>query len=180
MCEALPVQLVNDIFFLHERGQRIGFYTIALCLGSSGPLFAGYMLNGGYSWRLFFYVEFAFAVALLIFAFFVVEETTYHREVPQDLSGGSDSMGKSPSPRVGSVMASSIDLPQRKTFLQTLKFWGVWERDSDFFLMMARSFTYFLVPHVLWVITTYGKTPTILPVRSLFEARRSRLATDFP
>ena len=27
VCEALPVQLVNDIFFLHERGTRLGFYT---------------------------------------------------------------------------------------------------------------------------------------------------------
>lgn len=27
VCEALPVQLVNDIFFLHERGLRIGYYT---------------------------------------------------------------------------------------------------------------------------------------------------------
>lgn len=27
VAEALPVQLVNDIFFLHERGQRIGYYT---------------------------------------------------------------------------------------------------------------------------------------------------------
>jgi hypothetical protein len=31
------------------------------------------MLAGGYSWRLFFYVEIAFAGALLILAFFVVE-----------------------------------------------------------------------------------------------------------
>lgn len=27
VCEALPVQLVNDIFFLHERGARLGYYT---------------------------------------------------------------------------------------------------------------------------------------------------------
>ena len=27
VCEALPVQLVNDIFFLHERGKRLGVYT---------------------------------------------------------------------------------------------------------------------------------------------------------
>ena len=27
VCEALPVQIVNDIFFLHERGSRIGYYT---------------------------------------------------------------------------------------------------------------------------------------------------------
>jgi MFS family permease len=27
VCESLPVQLVNDIFFLHERGKRLGYYT---------------------------------------------------------------------------------------------------------------------------------------------------------
>ena len=27
VCEALPVQLVNDIFFLHERGKYLGYYT---------------------------------------------------------------------------------------------------------------------------------------------------------
>jgi hypothetical protein len=54
VCEALPVQLVNDIFFLHERGKRIGYYTVCLCLGATGPLYAGYMLAGGYSWRLYF------------------------------------------------------------------------------------------------------------------------------
>ena len=27
VCEALPVQLVNDIFFIHERGKRLGYYT---------------------------------------------------------------------------------------------------------------------------------------------------------
>src|ERR1700684_4002711 len=99
VCEALPVQLVNDIFFLHERGKRIGYYTgmrfslllqlkstiadsalVCLCLGATGPLYAGYMLAGGYSWRLYFYVEIAFAGALLILAFFVVEETMYDRK----------------------------------------------------------------------------------------------------
>jgi heme exporter protein D len=39
------------------------------------------MLAGGYSWRLYFYVEIAFAGALLILAFFVVEETMYDRKI---------------------------------------------------------------------------------------------------
>lgn len=114
------------------------------------------MLNGGYSWNLFFYVEFAFGCALLIVAFFVVEETTYHRVLPVDLSDGPDETSKDKT----TTMESSVrTLPPRKTFLQQLKFWGVYERDSEFFLMMARSFTYFLVPHVFWVVTTYGNTP---------------------
>ncbi|OAA63700.1 Major facilitator superfamily domain, general substrate transporter [Niveomyces insectorum RCEF 264] len=179
VCEALPVQLVNDIFFLHERGKRLGYYTVCLCLGSTGPLYAGYMLAGGLSWRLFFLVEFAFAGALFVIAFFVVEETTYHRKTPalspsptsaDVVLGAAAANGSSNSEKPAAVLADrpnsnndndndsdlSASVPPRKTFLQTLKFWGVWERDSDFFLMMARSFTYFLVPHVFWVVTTYG------------------------
>ncbi|KJR89137.1 uncharacterized protein SPSK_06168 [Sporothrix schenckii 1099-18] len=175
VCEALPVQLVNDIFFLHERGKRLGYYTVCLCLGSTGPMFAGFMLAGGYSWPLFFYVEFAFAVALLIVAFFVVEETTYHR-VPPAVSPTATSMnvavdggegGESgekaavqhddnSSNMAGTAGATGRSVPRRKSRLEQLKFWGVWERDSPFFIMMVRSFTYFLVPPVFWVVSTYG------------------------
>ena len=50
-------------------------------MGATGPLYAGYMLNAGYSWRLFFYVCVAFAGALLIAAFIFVEESTYKRKI---------------------------------------------------------------------------------------------------
>ncbi|CAK7209739.1 hypothetical protein SBRCBS47491_000543 [Sporothrix bragantina] len=173
VCEALPVQLVNDIFFLHERGKRLGYYTVCLCLGSTGPLYAGYMLAGGLSYHLFFWVEFAFAAALLVLAFFVVEETTYHRETPalsptsthtneaEGVEGAAEKTvvknnanATDDNSSIGAAVARP--LPPRKTFTEQLKFWGVWEKDSDFFIMMARSFTYFLVPQVLWVVTTYG------------------------
>lgn len=121
------------------------------------------MLNGGYSWRLFFYVEIAFGVALLIFAFLVVEETTYHRKLTQYSSDEPEDAEKTEATTVERSVTARSSVPARKTYLQTLKFWGVWERDSEFFLMMARSFTYFLVPHVFWVVTTYGKLP-FLPV----------------
>lgn len=38
VCEALPVQLVNDIFFLHERGKRLGYYTGMLLSNRSLPV----------------------------------------------------------------------------------------------------------------------------------------------
>ncbi|KAF2475556.1 serine/threonine kinase 16 [Lindgomyces ingoldianus] len=153
VCEALPVQLVNDIFFLHERGKRIGYYTVCLCFGSTGPLYAGYMLAGGYSWRLFFYVEFAFAMALLIFAFFVVEETSYKRnKVPSApvSSANSDKGMEATHEEVAPI------IPPRKSYLSTLKPWSSIDYESDFWIMIPRSFTYFLVPQVLWVITSFG------------------------
>ncbi|KAK3057918.1 hypothetical protein LTR09_000994 [Extremus antarcticus] len=164
VCEALPVQLVNDIFFLHERGNKLGYYTVCLCWGSTGPLYAGYMLAGGYSWRLYFYVEVAFAGLLLILAFFFVEETTYKRDTP---SGPTVSNGEGEK-KVFSQDEVEKDggvqqhvevqtlVPPRKTFLQTLKPWSAINHDEEFFITFARSFTYYLVPSVLWVVTSFG------------------------
>jgi hypothetical protein len=112
------------------------------------------MLAGGYSWQLFFYVVFAFAVALLIFAFFVVEETAYKRAkaplTPPATTLGSDKVLDTSHTEVASV------IPPRKTFAQTLKPWSGIDHEQEFWIMIPRSFTYFLVPQVLWVATSFG------------------------
>ncbi|KAI5927869.1 major facilitator superfamily domain-containing protein [Camillea tinctor] len=168
VCEALPVQLVNDIFFLHERGERIGYYTVCLCLGTFASLPAGYMLAGGYGWRLFFYVEFAFGMALLLLAFFFVEETSYDRnsKVATDATTATAIASSSPSDgekvesqeaeEKGVVSRTGVITPARKSFVQTLSLWGRIDPDVPFFTMMIRSFTYFLVPQSLWVIASFG------------------------
>ncbi|KAI0399485.1 putative MFS transporter [Xylaria palmicola] len=159
VCEALPVQLVNDIFFLHERGIQLGYYTFALCLAALAALPAAYMLPTKYSWRLFFYVILAFAVALFILAFFFVEETSYDRSkhVDATLSEDQDS-GKATSsekPEALNVEQGQA-VPVRKSFLTTLKFWGHNDPSVPLFTLLWRSMTYFLVPQVLWVITSFG------------------------
>ncbi|KAI1118113.1 putative MFS transporter [Nemania sp. NC0429] len=158
VCEALPVQLVNDIFFLHERGERIGYYTVCLCLGTFASLPAGYILAGGYGWRLFFYVEFAFGATLLLLAFFFVEETSYDRKAAMlmstpttDSEKVADEAFEGPSRR-----PSDARIPPRKSFVQSLSLWGRVDHEVPFFVMIARSFTYFLVPQSLWVITSFG------------------------
>jgi hypothetical protein len=126
------------------------------------------MLAGGYSWRLFFYVEIAFAGALLILAFIFVEETTYHRR---------------PNPTHGSVPNGDIDedpkepvslehhevtsnIPLRKTFMQQLKLWNGIDEEAKFFRTMLMPFTYFFVPAVFWVISSFGNhTPLLIYTR---------------
>ena len=156
VCEALPVQLVNDIFFIHERGKRLGYYTVALCLGATGPLYAGYMLAGGYSWRLFFYVEFAFACTLLIMAFFFVEETSYDRAKTLSQLGAATTREESEKGMDEKLEEIPSNAPGRKSFVSTLKPWSGINHDAPFFSVMLRSFTYFLVPPVFWVVSTYG------------------------
>ncbi|KAI0001545.1 major facilitator superfamily domain-containing protein [Xylariaceae sp. FL0662B] len=157
VCEALPVQLVNDIFFLHERGKRIGYYTVCLCLGTFASLPAGYMLAGGHSWRLFFYVEFAFGMVLLVLAFFFVEETSYDRQAHVTTpSTPPAEMEKAIADELEQASQSNGNTPVRKSFVQTLSLWGRIDPNVPFFTMMVRSFTYFLVPQSLWVVATFG------------------------
>jgi hypothetical protein len=47
-------------------------------------------------------------------------------------------------------------IPLRKTYLQTLSVKGRVDHTVSFCMTILRSFTYFLVPQVLWVITTFG------------------------
>ncbi|KAK4652487.1 hypothetical protein QC762_502750 [Podospora pseudocomata] len=171
VCEALPVQLVNDIFFLHERGKKLGWYTVALCLGATGPMFCGFMLAAGYSWNLFFYVELAFGVALLLLCFLFVEESLYFR-APVAPSGGSSSGSnlevvtsaattaegneKERQPETAELSGNSV-LPRRKSWKQQLSiFPDKFDYTCDFWAMPFRAFTHLLVPSTFWVIATYG------------------------
>lgn len=122
------------------------------------------MLAGGYSWRLYFYVESAFAAALLILAFFFVEETTYKRDTPSGPKTPSeegekkvfsqDEVEKETVP-VNQVEVQTL-VPPRRSFFATLKPWSAINHDEEFFMTIIRSFTYFLVPSVLWVVTSFG------------------------
>ncbi|KAI1343482.1 MFS general substrate transporter [Xylariaceae sp. FL0016] len=156
VCEALPVQLVNDIFFLHERGKHIGYYTCGLCIAAIAPVPASYMLSTALSWRLFFYVMLAFASALFVLAFFYVEETSYDRNAHMGLHSSSGGLSTSQEKAEATTVERVPEIPARKTFVETLRPWGRYDPHAPFFTLMWRSFTYFLVPQVLWVITSFG------------------------
>ena len=150
---------------VHERGNKLGYYTVCLCWGSTGPLYAGYMLAGGYSWRLYFYVESAFAAALLILAFLFVEEPTYKRATPSGPKSPSSDDGEKKVFSQDEVEKETVPVnqvevqtlvPPRRSYLATLKPWSAINHDEEFFMTILRSFTYFLVPSVLWVVTSYG------------------------
>ena len=124
------------------------------------------MLARGYSWRLSFYVEVALAGLLFILAFLFVEETSYKRgspdgpkthdssEVPKSHTKEEIEEIEEKSYTQEEITAETV-IPPRRSFLATLKPWSSINHDERFFLPMARSFTYYLVPSALWVVITY-------------------------
>jgi hypothetical protein len=132
-----------------------------LCLASVSPLAAGYMLSGGNSWRLYFYVILAFSIAMFLAAFLFFEETSYDRA--RVVAAESNIMGptanheheKGQETRT-EVVGHPALIPNRKSYIQTLSLRGRLDREIPLFTTIWRSFTYLLVPQALWVITTYG------------------------
>ncbi|KAH8929330.1 putative MFS transporter [Atractiella rhizophila] len=165
VCEALPVQLVNDIFFLHERGRKLGYYTVCLSLGSTAPFFAGYMLNAGLGFPTFFYVTFAFAAFCTVLCFFIVEESMFVRNpalvsksvtnVNAPVNESVDEKNSQKGSSSDSQLEAAAAVPERKTYLQQLKPWS-FISDVNIVPFLWRPFTYLLVPACLWVILIYG------------------------
>ncbi len=46
--------------------------------------------------------------------------------------------------------------PDRHSYLKTLAPWSKYDKDARFFTTMLMPFTYFFIPAVFWVITSFG------------------------
>lgn len=81
--ESLPEMSVPDLFFAHERGAYMAFYTFML-FGSNflAPLLAGFINDGaGWQWVMYFAAILLGVAAVVIF--FFMEETIYFRAVTE-------------------------------------------------------------------------------------------------
>lgn len=137
--------------------------SVCLSIGTVAPLVSAHLLIEPWGWRLFFYVVLAFALALFVLAFLFVEESSYDRDAHMHLTAAapvedaSPSDSDKPTTRVNDEAPSTTqEAPLRKPFLQTLSLKGRYDPEAHFFGTMAMSFTYFLVPQVFWVITSFG------------------------
>lgn len=122
------------------------------------------MLTAGYSWNLYFYVILAFSIGLFIFSFLVVEETSYDRKAAIAAAGPYQEPIETEQEKGSATQTDAAEhsdgstgyIPPRKSFLQTLSLKGRLDRNVPFFMTMVRSFTYFLVPQAVWVMTSFG------------------------
>ncbi|KAL4808585.1 major facilitator superfamily domain-containing protein [Aspergillus unguis] len=93
--ETLMVQVVADLFFLHERGLWLGIYFGALCLGAFiGPVISGAIAER-HGWRSFFWLSTGLIAFNLVLILFFLPETKYSRT--QHPSGQTEDMDKEPA-----------------------------------------------------------------------------------
>ncbi|KAH8706980.1 major facilitator superfamily domain-containing protein [Phaeosphaeriaceae sp. PMI808] len=77
--ESIPVQMIADVFFLHERGLWTGVYFTGYFLGAFlGPVMAG-NIGGHHGWKSFFWLETALSAFAIVLIAITFPETKYQR-----------------------------------------------------------------------------------------------------
>ena len=77
--EAITVQTIVDVFFLHERGMYMGIYFTMYFTGAFiGPIIAGNMAQY-VGWRNFFWLCTATSILIFLLLLFLFPETKFHR-----------------------------------------------------------------------------------------------------
>jgi MFS family permease len=93
--ETIPVQMIADVFFLHERGLWTGVYFTSYFMGAFlGPIMAG-SIAAHHGWKSFFWLETALSGVSIILVAVAFPETKYHRSHNSASSSQSSLRGKS-------------------------------------------------------------------------------------
>ncbi|KAL4927980.1 major facilitator superfamily domain-containing protein [Aspergillus undulatus] len=79
--DTIAPNVIGEIYFTHQRGKAMGFYTVFLCLGSLvGGISGGYIASNGLEWL--HWVNVIICTILFVACFLFVPETLYKREEP--------------------------------------------------------------------------------------------------
>ncbi|KAL4868780.1 hypothetical protein BDV12DRAFT_169010 [Aspergillus spectabilis] len=183
--EALTNAVVDDLFYVHQRGKRMALSNVAV-FGAAflTPVAAGKITKAmGWSWTFHFIA--IFTAAALPLTIFLVPETAFNRpnyldpdyERGQERTGsgqpsepqkphGEESLQESKQSSASNG-ESSLDVaneepsrpknvPARVSYLQTLKLFNGRKTDEHWWKLLLRPFPLFLHPAVLWACLIQG------------------------
>ncbi|KAK4543369.1 hypothetical protein LTR36_005512 [Oleoguttula mirabilis] len=175
--EALGAAIVNDLYFLHERGSMLGIYMNAIAGGNTvGPLICGFVVTR-LSWRWHKWMAFIFTAVNFVVVVLFCPETRYDRSEfgenpipgPQrtESAGTSDeeSGDAGPVEKVGSSDSKeltarhpavhSAHIP-KKTWRQELSLWSGISKDTNLFMLFIRPFPLIVYPAVIFAFLAYA------------------------
>lgn len=174
--ESLPEVSVPDLFFAHERGNYMGFYSFAL-FGSNAlaPLLAGFITQH-MEWKAAIWFGTIVVSVTTVIIFFGLEETIYFRSTVEGVSEDPADMiaahklghdteenekGPSEEPTTESVMTPSVGVAsESRTYVQKLQLFRLLPNRPTVrqtFVMMYRPLQiFFLFPNVVWAGFLYG------------------------
>lgn len=168
--EALGASIVNDLYFLHERGDKMGIYMNFICGGNTiGPLICGFIV-ASIGWRWHKWVAVILTALNFLAVLLFVPETRYFRDENQNVAapmepassgeecgtGAGDTTDKLPDSRVSPVPSTSSLVVPKKTWTQELSLWSGVAPDTNLIKMFLRPFPMFVYPSVIYAFLGYA------------------------
>lgn len=124
--EALGPAVVADLYFLHERGAKVGIYTFMIAGGSAfGGVFAGYVANANSNWRWVFWMNAMLTGACFLTTLLFQAETNFTR--PQEFENGE---GMQPSE------LATLRKRSKSSWLKSLNMLGWYDRCVQSLILM--------------------------------------------
>jgi len=171
--EALGAAIVNDLYFLHERGNLMGWYMNAIAGGNSiGPLICGFV-TAGVGWRWHKWISFILTIINWVVVVLLVPETRYDRSEaaisagapaksqpsspPSEKNDARDAVRSSPldSPDDPEKDAGSTQVP-RNTFAQDLRLYSGTPKDESILTLFLRPLPLIVYPAVIFAFLGYA------------------------
>ena len=166
--ESIVPSTVTDLFFLHERGEKVSLYGLAVLGGNEiGPLLSAFIIQAlGMGWA--FYIVATWIAASFVVMFLAMPETKYTGSRPsitpsfqednnRDFKGGFEQYEKpEQTSEVGVAPIGAQATIQPKTYVQSLAFWSRGDPSVNLAHAFARPLLLIFYPTVLWSSLIYG------------------------
>lgn len=172
--EALGASTVNDLYFLHERGAKMGLYMNFISGGNTlGPLVCGFVITG-LSWRWHKWIAVILTGINFLTVLLFVPETRYYRGESKgeggesgvavlsstETVGGDDKAGKGnqvvdADGKKEEAHAAPTTV-SKKSWVQELSLWSGTAPDTNLAKMFVRPLPMFAYPCVIYSFLGYA------------------------
>lgn len=175
--ETIMVQVIADMFFLHERGFWMGTYFTFYFSGAFlGPIMSG-NIAALHGWRSFFWLTVALATFITLLLIFAFPETKFHRQTSRPTEDNLESKDDAPMPEKTAVSRTHWD--ESAEFIGTGKpnkaqFGPLQKPDRRWTAFIIRDLTtpvlVFFNPIVFWAALMLAGPADLLLVYNLTES----------
>ena len=163
VAEAAGPAVVADLYFVHERGLWIGFYTLMFTVGTAlGGIFSGLVANATPNWRWVFWMNVILTGVLFVVIVLFQAETNFLRP-PENETGEGMDPAELPAIRANakSRWVDSLTVTAWYDRYAPLLMWSVSilltsSRESSIWWLWWRPFLTLQYPAVIWCSLVYG------------------------
>jgi MFS family permease len=164
--ESIVPSTVTDIFFLHDRGEKVSLYGLSVLGGNElGPMFSAFIIQSlGINWA--FYIVAMFIGLNLVTMFFFMPETKFTGYRPTIVPGDHPPPSEkhpvsSHIERLGDKNGSETleefqDSIPKHSRIRSLTPWGKNDRNVSLLRAFSRPFILMAYPTVIWSCVIYG------------------------